>query len=322
MLSEIETLAKYPFLREARNYISSLNLTLSEIQNHPLYSASIELGRQRVIDALNTGNITVDLSDKLSQELAIISYAIARILANLTQNKPIIQRYAQAESRSAFGFLRSENSETLAMIINDLNLEIENDKIHFRNYLRLMHRLARSDPRWKLVNRIMDSGYVFLNKNEDLFLIKEAIRLRVIEPIDVSGVPDELKRIAKTITFRIEKIREIRIKDMDREAFPPCISQILISLESGEISHHAMFLLGTFLIGIGLKIDDIVRIFSRFPKFNEEKTRYQIKFLSGETGGTRYSCPSCAKIKSYGICTSDCGVTHPINFYKKQISKS
>ena len=48
--TDMETLAKYPFLKAAREYVSSLKLNLSEIQKHPLYSASIDLGRERVCE--------------------------------------------------------------------------------------------------------------------------------------------------------------------------------------------------------------------------------------------------------------------------------
>ncbi len=94
---------------------------------------------------------------------------------------------------------------------------------------------------------------------------------------------------------------------------------MLSSLGAGNISHNSMFILGTFFIGLGLPVDEILKILSKFPKFDEEKSRYHIEFLAGEKSTIKYSCPSCAKIKSYGLCVNDCKVKHPLQFYRNRI---
>jgi len=314
----LETIAKYPFLKEAKDYVSSLNLTLGEIQNHPVYSSAVEIGRQRVLDALN-GKIAIDLSDKISQELAILSYVMARIFVNLTANRRVIFRYAAAEARNAYEFLRNEQDDVLQVIKEDINFRLDGNRMDFTHYLKLSKNLT-ADPRWRLVNRIMSSGKVEIKKYESLVLLREAIKLKIMEPIDVKNVPENFRTIAKQLkTVTIGAPREIKIKEVNKGAIPPCISEMLNSLEAGEISHNRMFILGTFFIGLGLRVDDVVRIFSVSPKFNEERSRYQIEFLAGEKGRTRYSCPTCAKIKSYGLCISECGVKHPLQYYRDNI---
>lgn len=311
---DLETIAKYPFLREAKDYVSSLNLTLEEIEDHPVYSPAVEMGRQRVLDALN-GRIKTDLSDRISRELTILSYVIARILVNLTADGRIIFRYATAEARNAYEFLRNESEHVLRVIKEDINFRLDGNRMDFAHYLKLSKDLA--GPEWRLVNRIMSSGMVEIKKHEVPILLREAIRLKIMEPIDVKGVPENFRRMAKGLrTVTIEAPREIKIKEVNKGAMPPCISELLNSLEAGDISHNGMFILGTFFINLGLKVDDVVKIFSVYPKFNEEKSRYQIEFLAGDRGGTRYSCPTCAKIKSYGLCVSECGVKHPLQYYR------
>ncbi|HDH41739.1 MAG TPA: hypothetical protein ENG12_04985, partial [Candidatus Altiarchaeales archaeon] len=293
---DLETIAKYPFLREAKDYVSSLNLTLEEIEDHPVYSSAVEMGRQRVLDALN-GRIKTDLSDRISRELTILSYVIARILVNLIADRRIIFRYATAEARNAYEFMRNESEHVLRVIKEDINFRLDGNRMDFAHYLKLSKDLA--GPEWRLVNRIMSSGMVEIKKHEVPILLREAIRLKIMEPIDVKGVPENFRRMAKGLrTVTIEAPREIKIKEVNKGAIPPCISELLNSLEAGDISHNGMFILGTFFIGLGLKVDDVVKIFSVYPKFNEEKSRYQIEFLAGDRGGTRYSCPTCAKIKS------------------------
>jgi DNA primase large subunit len=313
---DLDIISKYPFLRKSREYVTSLNLSLSEMQKHPLYSAGINLGKQRVLDALN-GRINLDLSSNISKELAILSYAVARILVNLTGNRMIISKYAETEAEQAYRFLNEKRGAVPDEIKRDLGLEINNNKIKFQDYLRLSSNLAKQKPDWKISNRILDSGFVRLDGEEENHLLKEAIRLRVLEPVNLSGIPDNFKEIAKWINSTvIGTAKEIEIDKVDRDALPPCVSAMLVSLESGNASHNSMFIIATFFTNLGLKIDDVVKIFSKSPKFSEEKTRYQLEFLSGEKGGTKYTCPTCVKIKSYGLCVADCSVKHPLQYYR------
>lgn len=315
---DLETIAKYPFLKEARDYVSSLNLTLEEILRHPVYSAGVEMGRQRALDALS-GEVGISLSDRISQELSILSYVMARIFVNLTGNKRVLFKYATSEAKSAYNFLKNERGEVLQRIREDVDFSLEGDRMYFIQYLRLSKDLT-GDPVWRLVNRMMSSGYVEIREGEILILLKEAIKLRIMEPVDVRNVPEEFRLIAKELTILTTGTpQEIKAGDLNKEAVPPCIAKMLFSLERGDTSHNAMFILGTFFTGLGLNVDDVVRIFSVFPRFNEEKTRYQLEFLSGDKGTTRYSCPSCAKIKSYGLCVSECRVKHPLQYYRNNI---
>lgn len=313
---DLDLISKYPFLRKSKEYVASLSLSLLDMQKHPLYSAGINLGKQRVLDALN-GRINLDLSSRISKELAVLSYAIARILVNLTGNRMIISRYAETEAEYAYKFLINDKKEFVDKIKRDLGLGMNNNKIKFQDYLRLSSNLAKHNPDWKLSTRILDSGLVKLNENDSPALLKEAIRLRILEPVNLSGIPENFRETAKWINSTVVgTAKEIEIEKVDKDALPPCISAMLVSLESGNASHNSMFIIATFFTNLGLKVDDVVRIFSKSPKFSEEKTRYQLEFLSGERGGTKYTCPTCAKIKSYGLCVAECEVKHPLQFYR------
>jgi len=46
-------LAKYPFLKEAKECVSSMKINLAELPNHPLYSEAIEGAKQRIKDRMN-----------------------------------------------------------------------------------------------------------------------------------------------------------------------------------------------------------------------------------------------------------------------------
>jgi DNA primase large subunit len=310
---ELAKLARYPFLKEAREYVSSLNINLSEIQNHPLYSAAVEQSKQRIKDAM-TGKTGPIPEDKLSRELSILSYAIARILVNRIGNRQILYRYAAGEAESAYSFLLQKETDKKE-VMEDLFFKPADGKMHYTEYLRISSNPAKTDPKWKLVNRVMDAGYVSVDESETMLLLREVIKLKVMEPIDTKAIPDTLKKAADDVaSLYIKKPEEVKIEQINEKAIPPCIRSMLASLESAHVSHNERFIIATFFIGAGLNMDGLLKVFSRFPNYNEEKTRYQLEFLTGEKGATKYSCPTCAKIKSYGLCKAECGINHPLSF--------
>ncbi len=313
---DLGVLAKYPFLSEAKEYVASLNLTLVQISDHPVYSSAVELGRVRVSGALS-GDIKTDLSGKIPQELTLLSYVIARILVNATKNPNIISRYAKSEAHNAYVFLRKESATVLDKVSKDLGVGFNVGRMDFTQYLALTRDLA-SDSKWKLVNRVMENGEVLIkNKTEALELLREAVKGRIMAPIDTRNIPESFKVIAEQFKNEYtDSTVEIQFKELNLDAVPPCITKILSSLKSGSASHLHMFILGTFFMGVGLDIEGVLKVFSVSPKFDAEKTRYQLGFLSGEKGATQYKCPACVKIKSYGFCVSDCGIKHPLQYYK------
>ncbi len=313
---ELAKLARYPFLKEAREYVSSLKINLADIENHPLYSAAVNQSKQRIKDAI-TGKIGQSPEDKISQELTILDYAIARILVNHIGNRQILYRYASGEAESAYSFLQKEadKKRVLNEVMEDLSFKPADGRIHYAEYLRIASSQAKTDPRWKLVNRVMDAGYVSVDESETMLLLREVIRLKVMEPIDTKAIPDALKKAANDVASRyIKKPEEVKIDQINEKTIPPCIKSMLASLESANVSHNERFIIATFFIGAGLNMDGLLKVFSRFPNYNEEKTRYQLEFLTGEKGATKYSCPSCAKIKSYGLCKAECAINHPLSF--------
>lgn len=316
--TDLKTLAKYPFTPEAKEYVAKLNLTLDQIKKHPIYSEAIELAKKRLTDALQGEIKQTESRDKTTQELTILSYAIARTIAHSTKNRNIISKYAKSEAQYAYNQLRKEDEEKIEEIKKSIGLNTENMWIDFTEYLKLTKDM--SDTRWALANRILDKGKVKLrNRSELLELLKEKIKEKIMEPMETKNMPEEIKAISKEfIEEKTKTTIKTELRDIDNRILPPCINNMLIKLESGAAAHKEMFILGTFFIGLGLKVDDVTRIFSKSPKFNEEKTRYQLSFIAGDKSTTKYSCPTCAKIKSYGLCTTECNIKHPINYYKQK----
>ncbi|MEA1924329.1 MAG: hypothetical protein U9M95_00510 [Candidatus Altiarchaeota archaeon] len=318
---DLTLLAKYPFLDESKKYVSSLGMSIAQMQEHPVYSSSFEMGRNRVHEALE-GRLSIDVGDEISQELTILGFVVARLLVNLTRNKSIIRRYARAEARQAHRFLTREDETTLEKIKKDLGLETKENKIHYTSYVRLAQDLAKIKPEWKLMNRRMHNGFIEINKVQELTIMRESIMNKILSPIDVLKTPHEFRETANLINNKYSgRPLEISMKELDMEALPPCIKQIIASMEGGSVSHNSMFVLATCLLDLGLKTDNVLEIFSRYPGYNEEKSRYQIEFLSGKKSPTKYSCPTCARIKGYGLCVSECNIKHPLMYYRDKRKK-
>jgi len=284
---------------------------------HPIYSACIEAGRSRLVCALHNKDWS-GLAEGIELEISILSYPVARIIANLTESRIVLGRFARWEAARAHSFFKSEDTGVLSDLRRDLGFPKTEGGMDFKDYLRFSTDIAKSDPSWKLSNRIIGGGKVVLDDSSELLLLREAVRLKVSEPVKASSAPKKLKEIAIKIKAS-EGLAESKIttKELEGMQLPPCIKHMLSLLEVGEASHSTMFILGTYFINLGLPIDDVVELFRRFPNFNEEKARYQLEFLSGENGGTKYSCPSCSKIKSYSLCDWDCGIKHPLQYKKK-----
>ena len=112
---------------------------------------------------------------------------------------------------------------------------------------------------------------------------------------------------------------------LDINKLPPCMKDILANIQAGEnVPHMGRFALVSFLHSLKLSTNDILKLFSRAPDFEEDRTRYQIEHISGSISSTEYTPPGCEKMRTYGICPQDkidalCKkIRHPLSYYKRK----
>jgi DNA primase large subunit len=230
------------------------------------------------------------------------------------------ERFALSEAKEMHQYLESEKddrviSETAGFFQWDITPTREGAFtyiIHFANYLtnvargRLMY-----SPRWKLVNRHLHQGQVSLTKREVCRLLQEEIRSYIESR--TKGEPGETPSIIH------EVINEIRGEFLKRKPhliefdqiilaeeseYPPCIKSLMDRATKGQhLSHVERLTLVTYLINQGVSTDGVINLFSNFPDFKEDKTRYQIEHLAGRRGsGTRYKPYNCSTLKTHGVC--------------------
>jgi DNA primase large subunit len=165
------------------------------------------------------------------------------------------------------------------------------------------------------------NGYVETSRTEMIRVMEEFLRERLSSKLKADQFEKYLEKEIKDVMKVISKERkfEIDLGEVKAECFPPCMKEILAELQRGmNIPHTARFALTSFLVNIGMEVDEIIDLFATAPDFDEDKTRYQVEHIAGERGkGVEYSCPNCSTMKTYQNCVKDCRVFHPIEYYKR-----
>jgi DNA primase large subunit len=331
--------AKYPFLKETTEYVKKLDLKIEDLEN-PEFIKILQRAQERLEEAI----LDTLVSRKLSEEdVEILSFPVTIMLTVATENSFIKKRYALAEAKQTFEDLKLEPKEKLQAIAQNFawKLEpIENPQppfeftLNFVDYLRNTKNLH--EKKWKLVNRLLSNGNVYLSRNETARLLSEEIRKYIEtrqETKDTPKLPPKIMEIAEQIkTLSKERIGETEMKGFPKtivqEAFPPCIQALYKSFTSGHhLSHIGRFTLTSFLINIGMPTETVIELFKSFSDFNERMTRYQVEHIAGTKGSrTLYIPPKCDTLKTHGVCTNPdelCKRTrHPLRYYQSKTRKT
>lgn len=303
--------SRYPFTSEAKELVSS--------RKGGLRYEEVEEAKRRVMQALSKGELA-PVETKLEEvsEREVFSYAGARVIVACLQSRYFRGRYAVAESKRVGRYLRQEDDALISRVAREVGLNVHADSpyaLKFTEYLKS----APKSVDYKLSNKRLSNGMVSLDRNQLIRVIEEAVRIRIEEtlPIDVSGVPPELKKAAEEIKARLPKEEAFGSKIfLKEEDYPPCVKELLEKLRNSEnLPHTARWFLAVFLLKSGMKAEDVIALFRTAPDYDEHTTRYQVEYIAKKG----YKVPSCVSVDSYGFCVADCGIRNPIS-YKKRTS--
>jgi DNA primase large subunit len=175
------------------------------------------------------------------------------------------------------------------------------------------------------VNRELEAGRVVVREEEKDELIRERIRVVLQRqlPLDVPGYICALLAPAlESITTAHQASVLEQFGTIDEGSFPPCINALIGALTGGRnIPHTGRFALTAFLHTIGMDTNAIVELYCRAPDFDVGKTLYQVEHITGR-GGTEYTAPSCAAMRTTGLCVNKnllcTHVKHPLHYYRKK----
>jgi len=328
----IKDLVKYPFLAEAGEYLRETGLGLEQL-GEPDWKPILEKAYGRIVVA-SSGQIYSPDMERLDNDSEILSFIVAIILLKSASTGTLTRRFSLAEARRAEKYLQQDlwvqkdkkNLELPLKIIQELfgiRVSVENDEfvIKIPDYLR--RSVHFHEKEWKLVNRRVADGLVYLTAHETVRLIRTELGEYInskIQSISIGSIPDSFRQRVQDLILLAKRFSDTTIVSSD---YPPCIKHAIGVLERGEnLPHSGRFLLATYLLARGQTVDQIAPLFKNAPDYNERVTKYQLEHISGSSGkGTKYQCPSCDKLRSENLCfaTPDCdGIINPVQFGKKR----
>ncbi|HYB03731.1 MAG TPA: hypothetical protein VED17_04670, partial [Nitrososphaerales archaeon] len=242
------------------------------------------------------------------------------MLVRSTKLDHIMERYALAEAIRAEGILKQERNDRVIedIFTNFLKIKLEHSsdpkfpkfKISLEDYVKRAVHFHK--PEWKLVNRIVSNGKVYISQQDLIRLIREEIReviLQRLKRVNIPKLPQNLDIVVKRLiasapppprsAFTIINVRP--------EDYPPCLLEALNLLEKGQnVPHYGRFLMATYLLAVGKSVDEIMGLFPKAPDFKQSVTKYQVEHIAGLKGGrTRYTVPSCKTLQTHGFCFKD-----------------
>jgi len=330
-------LANYPFIPEAAKFVKNLDIKIDELAS-PEYKSILNRAQERVEEAIHDALVSRKLHNC---GIEIPSFPIAVMMVVALANPYLKKRYALAEAKGVHRQLEEEDREKMIEIAktfdwnikpveDDANMNIYDFSLHFTDFLK--NTEAFHDAKWKLVNRVMLRGNVYLTKSEASRLLQEEVQRYVEGKLSAKiGIlpPNIMERVEQLKQLFIEKRGKIQSEEtpkiMVTAAFPPCIKELYDTIKSGHhLSHIGRFALTSFLVNIGMTVENVVDLFRSLSDFDERMTRYQVGHIAGEKGSrTKYIPPRCDTLRTHGVCvgTDDtCRRTrHPLANYRRRL---
>lgn len=329
-------------MKEAAEHVREVGLDINELESDffvPFLDRAEERVRNALLDVSAYAK-TQPQDEPRQNEIEIFSFPIAVMLVAATDDSLIKSRYSLAEAKRASTLLRNEEKEKLlevadnfswdARLVNDFSLRPYVFALRFPIFLK--NATGFHDTNWKLVNHLMINGDVYLTEREVSRLLEEEVRKYIEGKLDTkikSLPPTIMARVNQLRQLAAEKREQIRLEEMPErvvmEAFPSCIKGIYDRVAAGRpASHIGRFALTSFLLSIGMTVEDVFKFFRSVSDFNERMTRYQVEHIAGTRGsGTKYTPPNCATLRTHGICISpepECNrAVNPLVCYKRKL---
>ncbi|MCA2003428.1 MAG: DNA primase [Candidatus Nitrosotenuis sp.] len=329
-----EEIARYPFLTEAGNYLREKGFTLEQFAKDEDLRPIVDLAVRRIETAADGKILNSDFSIK-NLDVEVFSFLIAVVLLKQSGMNTLIKRFSLAEARRAERFLErdlndsaNKTSELAIKIIRELfSMNIAKNSDYFvipaSDYLK--HAVHFHEQEWKLVNRLVDNGSVFLTAHETVRLIRKELDNFISSKIRSSSIPDVAESFRQPVEQLLLLAKKFNVQIVETTEYPPCIKHAMEIMNKGEnLPHSGRFMLATYLLNKGQSIEEIAPLFKNAPDYNEKITLYQLKHLAGNFGsGTKYACPSCEKLRSENLCFAipECNnIINPLQFGRKKVN--
>jgi len=324
--------ARYPFLKASAKYAEDNSADIESLINSPSYESARKRGLERVLSAISQYMVSdVPLLQEYDRLMEVLSYPYARMIVSCMNDRFLTKRYALAEASRMNALLSNDRGSEMALS-EELGVMSSVDaegmiNMHFSDYLRFSHVMKAVE--WKLINTDLKDGFVRLGPDKFDRLLQNALQERIESELPLS-VPDafrksmrrDLDHVSVILSDTKMKLSPTGGDGMNPDYLPPCIKAILASAQNGvNLPHSARFALVSYLNALGLTYEQIIGLFAQSPDFDESKSSYQIKHITGEERGRDgYTPPECATMKTNGICFDPdnlCAkINHPLSYYR------
>lgn len=333
-MRELTILAKYPFLNDTRQFIKENGPSVDDLLHAPPYERARIIGIERLDNAFKNRDVGArSLASESDCIMEIFSYPLARMVAVCIGDPYFKKRYALGEAYHMYKHLLNESTSFLLAVAKELSVTVHYDtekntiKIYFKDYLR---NAPTRYKEWKMVNRGINAGFLTISHKDLARILLESLRERINKELlsrqcdqSVSDVfSSDIQRFQNMLSMQKKKLEAAPVGKVSLEKLPPCMKEILSAIQSGEnVPHMGRFALVAFLSSLKLNTNDILKLFSTAPDYQEDKTRYQVEHITGASSSTEYKCPGCEKMRTYGICPVDkmddlCKkIRHPLSYY-------
>lgn len=333
-------LAKYPFLNQASEYIRETHFDFEEF-NRPEMRYIVDRAAERLEKEITEGAVHQVLE---KYEIEILTFLVALVLTKSIGVEPILKKHSLFEAMRAERYLiedlkKETNDQKKRLLLFKIFGELFKVNVHIDNSSKInLYKVTVSDylirasnfheEEWKLINRVVYKGYVYLDADETVRLIRSELSALIyarVKVMELPPLPEVIKNKVNELNQKLISHYEYRLnKTTD---YPPCITHALDAMNNGEnLPHSARLLLATYMLTIGKSVDYVVSLFHNAPDYNENITRYQVEHLAGTRGSqTKYLVPSCQKLQNENLCfaTEKCdGLKNPIQFGTDRLSVS
>ncbi|MEM3851673.1 MAG: DNA primase large subunit PriL [Methanomassiliicoccales archaeon] len=335
-------LAKFPYIPEARQYISSSGISVVTLVKDPAFGMIREKGADRCITHLQVESLSSPKSTQspLEGEVAckqeLYSFIVSRMILSVIADRFLVNRCAIAEGKLAGERLADLPLEDLLKIASSMGIEAieEGDGflVDFCAFLAFASHFR--SPEWKLVQQQVMHGKVLIDKHKLIRLVAQSVADYLSSTIPPytdeirDGLQVQINRVLSALREVKEKFQKESVSEIRPDVYPPCMKEILRQIQNSEnVPHMGRFAIVTFLHALGMNGEQIFNLFGTVPDFAADKTRYQIEHITGTISAVEYDVPECSTMKSYGICfnpDSLCNqpwMKHPMTYYRMRLKE-
>ena len=347
-LSDKVTLARYPFLPQAREWIAQMavqhQIEIDELLDGSMMERARVRARSRLVDSVDSddGVEVASVGDIHTEEgrlLEAFSFYYARLVVGASEDERLISRWAQAEAERAQHILVRDDAIT--SIANTYISQIECDengiwKMGLSDFIELCTGITGS--RWRLPNCDIKDGWVTLHDEGDKYSsrakVARLLRERMKEDIKLDAM-EKMTKMDESLLIRLaEPVGMIRglvasrtaetiaLIGAGEEDWPPCMRKAVAELAEGvNVNHFGRVFLASMSRCIGLPAETTVDFFRPAPDFSEGTTTYQVNHLYER----EYTPSGCSKLKVNHNCAVQRGddrlcdqpwMDHPLKYIR------